>query len=108
MKGVVYKIKEGKLGIWKDWCHEVSTTLRKEAIATLGEEKSTQEVFLIFKLDGQWYTLGAGEGECLSSNKEKEINIKHDQMKKECLSRGVRTETLYHIKVIEGNQYYVQ
>jgi hypothetical protein len=100
MQGVVIKIKKNKLEEWKKWCNEIQTKYRKEAIKTLHEEKCTQELFSIFQINDDWYTIGMSEGECLPSNKQTELNRLHEQKKQRCLeSQHVsRAEVLYHIK----------
>ncbi len=101
MKGVVIKIKEGKELVWREWCSLIKKKYQKEAIETLKEERCIQEIFSIFKLGEDWYTIGMGEGECLPSNKNSELNRIHQEKKMECLdpSSRVKIENLYHLKV---------
>lgn len=92
-KGIVIKIKEGKLETWKDWCHQIQTEFKKEARETMREEKCEQELFGIFQINNSWYTIGIGEGECLPSNKATELNQIHQEKKKECLDPRHQSQT---------------
>ena len=90
MKTYLFKIKEGKLEVWKAWCNLLMTTHKEEAIETLKEEGLTYESSLIFSIDGKYYTLAMIEGEEKPTNMERELNQKHRAMKKECLE-GIET-----------------
>lgn len=98
LEGNLFKIKEGKLEIWKNWCHELNTSLRVEATETIKEEGNVQEVFVLFELNNEWYTIGLGEGENLPAS-DKEINKKHRATAKECLKKIGRVSCLYNLKV---------
>lgn len=98
MKGNLFKIRPGKLEKWKDWCYELENNLREEALITLKEEKCTQELFILFSINEDFYTVGMGEGECLPATL-REINIKHKEISKECLEKIDQISTLYHLKL---------
>lgn len=88
MKYALFKIKEGKLEQWKNWCSKVRTDFYEEAHKTLIEENLFFEGFLIFEIDKQFYTLGyiqEKEGGSKPSNKNSSLNLEHLKNKKECL-----------------------
>jgi hypothetical protein len=96
LEGNLFKIKEGKIDIWKEWCNELNTSLRNDAIATLKEEGNVQEVFVVFELNGDFYTIGLAEGQNLPAT-NKEINIKHKAISKECLEKIGKVSCLYNL-----------
>lgn len=97
MKLHLFRIKEGKLEKWKEWGNLLMTKYKEEAIETLQEEGLIYEGFCIFEVDGQYYTLGMVEGEEKPTNMERELNIKHRAMKKECLEKMGSVEEVYEI-----------
>ncbi len=96
-KIVLFKVKEGCLGKLRAWGEEISGPLHKEAQATLSEEGVTQEGLFSFQVGEEWYALGFMEGEGLPSNKDREINQKHEEIKNECLEYIGPAEEFYHI-----------
>ncbi len=96
-KGNIFKIKKGKLAQWKRWCNLLATKYKKEAIETLKEENVTHEIFLIFSINKQYYTVGMTKGEAKPANMERKLNQKHKIMKKECLKRINSIEIGYEI-----------
>lgn len=97
-KAVLFKIKKEFLGEWKSWCHEVSTILKDEAILSLKEEKVIQEITLCFEIKGDFYGIGYMDGDAFPANPEREINIKHKEVKKRCLEFISDVEILYNIQ----------
>ena len=87
MKMYLFKIKEGKLEKWREWCHLLMTQYKDEAIETLKEEDVTYEAFSIFPIQGQYYAVAMVEGEMKPTNMERELNQRHKAIKKECLER---------------------
>ncbi len=84
----IFKVKEGKLDILKDWLIALNTTRKDEALATFAHEGVTRETFSIFKgLDNEYYCIAIN----LSldtpglSDKSVPINQEHTLKKKECL-----------------------
>lgn len=102
MKANIFKIKKEKLDVWKKWCQLLNSDLKMEAIETLIEEKVSYEAFAIFKIKEEFYTIGFGEGEFLPANLNKEINIKHQAVKKECLEYIDSAEMLYEL-IVKNN-----
>jgi len=95
MKVYLFKIKEGKLKKWREWCRLLMTKYKNEAIETLKEEGITHEAFLIFPINGHYYTVAMIEGETRPTNMERELNQKHKAVKKECLERIEAVEIGY-------------
>jgi len=87
MKINLFKIKEGKLDKWLEWGNLLITIYKEEAIETLKEEGLTYEGFAVFEIDGKNYTFSMIEGEEKPTNMERELNIKHREVKKECLEK---------------------
>ena len=99
MQGNVFKVKEGKLEQWKAWCEELNTTRKAEALETLKEEGLIYASFVLFSLNGDHYAIGMGIGEGKESNKNREINQRHMEMKRECLEKVDSFNVLYEIKI---------
>ena len=97
MKIFLFKIKEGKVEHWRQWCNLLATEYKKEAIETLQEENLTYESFSIFSINGQHYTIGMTEGDAKPANMERELNQKHKTIKQECLERMSPVEMGYEI-----------
>lgn len=98
MKINLYKIKDGKLETWLEWGNLLETTYKEEAVETLKEEGVTTEAFGLFELNGENYTLGISMGENLPANLKKEINIKHKEVKKECLIFIKKVDLVYFLQ----------
>jgi hypothetical protein len=85
----IFKIKPGKKDEWQHWCHKIATTHKDEAIDTLKEENIMHEMFVIFSLDGEDYTIGfsqESEGQIAQSTDiDDPLNQKHRDKKHECL-----------------------
>lgn len=97
-KAVLYKVEPGQWNTWKEWCTEINTTLREEAILTLEEEQVLHELALGFSLGDDQYVIGFMQGECLPANTAHEINQKHRNMREQCLEKIDYAETLYNIQ----------
>ena len=98
-KTYIFKVKPGKLGVWKAWAKELGGTLRMEALGTLKEERVVEEACLYFNIEGVDYVVGFMDGEMLPANMDREINQKHKRMKDECLERVAVGEVLYSLKI---------
>ena len=85
----LFKIKDGKKDAWLAWCVKLENEYKHEAIETLREEHVFHEMFIVFSIGGQDYTLGysdSTEGETIGQpNPDRELNILHTQTKRECL-----------------------
>ena len=84
----VFKIKDGKLETWREWCNQLNTTRRSEAMAALEQEGVNCEFFAIFKIKDHYYTLGAeigGQTGGTLNPEDSEINATHKKIKEECL-----------------------
>ena len=100
MKYAIYKIKPNKLNLWKDWCKELNTTHRRDALKTLETENLLFEGFIIFEIKGDTYTIGYSaekEGGEQPSDSTNELNKKHREIKKECLEPLSRGESEYFL-----------
>jgi hypothetical protein len=97
-KAYLFKIKEGKKDLWYNWCQEISTSLRAEALSTLEEEQVLHELTLGISLPEGDYVVGYMDGECLPANQDREINKRHNIMKEECLERIGPVDILYDLK----------
>lgn len=102
MKMNLFKIKEGKLDQWKQWCIELATTKKEEALETLKEEKILIEGFKLFCIGTDYYTIGyAFFNESIQkANGEKEINIIHKKNKTECLEFIMKLDDLYSFSLL--------
>jgi len=88
MKYAIYKIKPNKFETWKNWCNELNTTFREEALKTLAYENILFESFIIFNIKDEPYTLGCileKDGGEKTADILNELNQKHQAIKKECL-----------------------
>lgn len=86
----IYKVKEGKLTMLRQWFLVLSNERMDEAVATFAYENVTREVFILFKgLDDNNYVVGFNEtnGELKKGDPEVKINQDHAQVKEECLER---------------------
>lgn len=97
MKTVIFKIKEGKVDTWKQWCTDVNTIFRSEAIEAIKEEGIKYEAFSIVNIGTDFYTIGFGDDGTNIPNMEREINKKHKEMKKECLEFIDVVDTEYEL-----------
>ncbi len=97
-KAVSFRVKEGQSEPWRQWCEELSTSLRAAAVETLVEEKVRQELTLRFEIAGQAYVIGFMEGECLPANLERAINRRHLAMREQCLERMGEVTVLANIR----------
>lgn len=98
MKGVLYKIKQNKLDAWKKWCTYLMTH-EKEVLKTMKYEGVTLEGFLLFELNGKFYTLGFGDEGTSPADMTNELNQKHSKTKTECLEKVSRAESLYFFHI---------
>lgn len=102
MKTVIFKVKNGKLDQWKEWCSKLNISLRMEAIQTLKEENLTLEGCFLFKIIDEYYifSVSDSDGEVLPAL-DSDINNTHKLMKSECLDKieGGRGEELYFLKI---------
>jgi Family of unknown function (DUF6176) len=86
----IFRVKEGKLDILKQWFAVLSTERKEEAIATFAYENVTREVFVLFKgYDKQHYVIGFNEtsGEHKAGDPDVIINQEHSRIREECLER---------------------
>jgi len=99
-KAVLFRIKTEFVNEWKNWCLQIENELKSEAAKTLAEENVLQEISILFKVNEDYYGLGFMDinGELLSTNMNKEINIKHKEMKKKCIEYVGDAEVLYSVK----------
>lgn len=63
----------------------------------MNDEKITHESFSIFNMNDIDYVLGMSIGEHLPSNPQKDINIKHREIKEECLEYITTLDNKYYI-----------
>ena len=98
IKGAIFRVKQGRFDQWRAWCNELQTSLREDALDSLRQEQVYQEAAFLFEIKGEHYVLGFMDGESLPGDMTKEVNIKHKQMKEECLEYISNIEVLYNIK----------
>lgn len=93
----LFKVKEGKLDQWKNWCNELMTTRKSEALASLTRENVQHESCYLFKENNEYFVLGtvAFSGTPKDSGKTL-VDLQHDYQKKECLE-PLPKETLYNL-----------
>jgi len=98
-----FKIKEGKLDVWKDWCITVNTLLRIHALKTMEYEHSSREYWVLFSLGEDHYVLGASEffDEPRKADMTEMINIEHRKIIDECLTFVCKGESLCDLVVIK-------
>jgi hypothetical protein len=98
-KLVVFKVREGKLNLWRSWSAELMGGLREEALDTLKEENAVAEFGALAEIGGAHYVIGYMEGEdMVPANMDREINRKHKAMREECLEYVSNGEFLYHLR----------
>jgi len=84
----IFRVKEGKLDMVRQWFQVLTTDRKEEALATFAHENINREVFVLFKgSDGHDYIIGVNEviGEHRKGDKEVTINQDHEKIKHECL-----------------------
>lgn len=84
----IFKVKDGKLNILKQWFDVLSNERREEAISTFEYENVEREVFVMFKgIDGDDYVIGLNEvnGELKKGDPSVQINQEHRKIMEECL-----------------------
>lgn len=84
----LYKVKEGKINIFKQWLAVLNGERKQEAVATFVHENITREVFVLFNgIDGDAYVAGLNEANgCIEkSDQAVAINQEHSEIKRECL-----------------------
>ena len=86
----IFRVKEGKLDMLKQWFETLGGERREEAIATFAYEHVTREVFVLFKgHDEKFYVIGFNEvnGDYRKGNPEVKINQEHRNVLESCLER---------------------
>lgn len=95
----ICKIRPDKLQIWKDWCREIRTNLREEALKSMAEENAVTELFALYKIGKNYYAVGFMFGiekrPFKDMNLAREINQKHIQIMHECFEEVVEGEISY-------------
>lgn len=84
----LFKIKDGKLEVFRDWMDQLGTARRDEALATFAFEHVSREIFVLFRgLDNTHFVIGLNEanGTPGESDASLPINQQHAAIKKECL-----------------------
>jgi hypothetical protein len=90
MFGNIYTVKQDKVDTWEDWSSCLNSN-KNEVLEILNEEALILEGCFTFEIDGSTYALLFGyknKHQVGSVNMNREINIKHSQIKKECFSEG--------------------
>ncbi|MGK2849235.1 MAG: DUF6176 family protein, partial [Minisyncoccota bacterium] len=94
----VFKLKQGKEDQWREWCKQLQTIYRREAIATVLEEQGKFESFVLFNVGNDYYTVGISDTK-LAANKEVSLNREHQRQKKECLEHSLNADVLYELDI---------
>jgi hypothetical protein len=99
MKAKLFKVKEGKLELWREWCAFLNQHT-EEVLETLGQERVSRESCLLFLLNDTYYVVGMSEWFATPvKSDDRELNVKHRAMLTECLEPVDRCETLYDFKL---------
>lgn len=83
----LFKIKEGKLNVWKEWCNELMHSRKEEAIATFADENVKRETFVMFTTKEGNFVTGRNEyiEDLRKGSPDVQINIDHKIKMRECL-----------------------
>lgn len=84
----IFKVKEGKLEVLKQWFVVLNNERREEAVATFAYENVEREVFVLFKGNkGEYYVIGLNEvcGTLKKGDPKVDINQEHTKVLHECL-----------------------
>ena len=94
---ILFKVKEGKINKWKSWSKELMER-KEEATETLVEEREIFEGSFDFQVGEDFFVVmfGYSEEEILPAT-EKEINMTHKKVKKECLEFISKTNNNYFL-----------
>ena len=93
----IFKIKEGKLQDWMDWCRLIEFEYRKDAIEVLREKGLRYEGWRLFSVGNDYYAIGFATGKHLDVDVDKVLYRKHKAIKKECLEYVGPMKKLYEI-----------
>jgi hypothetical protein len=98
-KNVLFKIKEGKLDQWKQWCDLLMTVKKEEALYSLALEKVYRETCLYFNINNTTYIIGSVSflQDTKPADMTLSVNVEHGRQKKECLEFVCNIDTLYDI-----------
>lgn len=99
-KYTLFRIKEGRLNQWNEWCLRLNTQLSTQAAETLVYENILSEAFFNFELEESWYSLGVSFAEDSHERPPQEnlaINIEHKKQKQECLEFVTRGTAAYSL-----------
>jgi hypothetical protein len=82
---VLFKVKENKINKWREWSKELMDR-KNEALETIIEEKEIFEGSIDFQIGEDFFVImyGYAEDDILPAT-EKEINLTHKKVKRECL-----------------------
>jgi|GEM_PF-1557063 len=96
----LFKVKEGKLDQWKQWCFLLTTARNKEATDSLCGENALEEEWILFSVGADHYVYASTSyfDTPLPSDKTLAINQEHIQQRQDCLECVARGETLCHIQ----------
>lgn len=94
----IFKIKEGKLQQWKDWCAYLLEH-KEEVLATMQHEHASRELFTFFSDGITTYVIGHSEffADPVRADMTVPLNIEHRKNMSECLERVGPAEILYDI-----------
>lgn len=86
MLGNIYKIRSGKLEVWKEWAKYLEEN-KEVTIDTIREENLIFEGSFVFTIKGEFYAClygKPGEGGMKKASLEREINVEHRKKINEC------------------------
>ncbi len=97
----LFKVNEGKLLLWKEWCLALETRLRAHALETLQFENSNRECYVLFTVEGVHYVMGASQffAEPKKADMTDPLNIEHRKVFDECLTFVCSGESLCDLSV---------
>lgn len=92
----LFKVKEGKEQVWRDWCHELNVTRRIEAIESVRNCNLIHEGCYMFKGKAT-FVVGFMEWEQERIPSKGSLTDEHYAKIKECLDPVDKGEELYLI-----------
>jgi len=96
----VYRVKEDKVILLKDWGQQISGPLLSEAMMSLDEENCYFEQASLFSIDSKLYVIGlmvSKPNANFVKGPQSNINKKHWEILSESLDEEIKIEDLYRI-----------
>lgn len=99
----IFKVKEGKLNHWKEWCSLLMSTHYSEALETLEYENSNREYYTLFTINNENFVMGASEffDTPKLADMTVPLNQEHKRIFKDCLEFVSKGEQLCDLEIEE-------